>query len=220
MTRHPARKQRAQVDNPVRIGILDDCPYRRAAIREALIESRRYVVPLCAPVPSTDLTRSHGLDALLVAVAPKGTPKEVSERRIACSRSEFHGEMIGYALHSFSQGGRLDARRMDLDAVFHLPDHPTQFVAHLDRFFGFGAVRGEDGQSGIHSARRPLSAREREVFDLFGSGKEIKAVAAHLGVSPKTVYKFTDRIRRKHGYATLHDLLFAAARCRWNEPGV
>ena len=179
----PAKQQNI----PVRVGIADDCPYRRAAIREALIESRRYAVTFCASMRGTDLPRRHNLDVMLVAVARKRSATEPVDPRVRCSCRQLRGKVLGYELHFVSHAARLKARATGLEAFFCLPDHPFQFVAHLDRLFGVNTPHGQDDRSGNPADRRPLSARERAVFELLGTGKDVKEVAAHLGVSPRTV---------------------------------
>lgn len=201
-------------DRPVRVGILDDCPFRRAAIRQVLLASRRYVVPVCAPALDAGQQRSRNLDGLLVAVHRKGPAGKPGKPRGTCSCRQPRGMVLGYTLRSFAQPSAPNGHRRGHDTFFGLPGQPRQFVTHLDRFFNRRAPHARDDRHRAPSSRVPLSARERAVFDLFGAGKEVKEVAAHLGVSPKTVYKFAERIRRKQGYATLHALLFAAARCR------
>ena len=219
MTQNATNLPRAQQGHPVRIGVFDDCPFRRVAIREALHETRRYHVPICSPLCTVRLAGNQGLDGMLVAVAQKGKAHATSARG-ACTCERSRGLRIGYQIHSFLGPETAVPEIPDFAAAFQLPEQPTDFVAHLDRIFGAGPPVANLDRCDIPSGQRPLSKRECAVFDLLGTGKEVKEVAAHLGLSPKTIYKFAERIRRKRGYATLHDLLFATARSPRNGYGM
>jgi two-component system invasion response regulator UvrY len=69
---------------------------------------------------------------------------------------------------------------------------------HLASQLGPGA-----GKAG-HEA---LSRREYEVLCLLGSGKMVKGVAHHLGLSPKTVSTYRSRILEKLALRTTADLI-------------
>ena len=56
-------------------------------------------------------------------------------------------------------------------------------------------------------AGAPLSNRELEVLVLLASGQSTKAIAADLGMSPKTVSTYHSRIRRKLGLQSEADLI-------------
>jgi len=56
-------------------------------------------------------------------------------------------------------------------------------------------------------ARRDLSAREREILMLLGSGKSLKEIGARLALSPKTVSTYRSRILTKLALKTNADLV-------------
>ena len=56
-------------------------------------------------------------------------------------------------------------------------------------------------------ARRDLSAREREILMLLGSGKSLKEIGARLTLSPKTVSTYRSRILTKLALKTNADLV-------------
>lgn len=212
------RKKRGAT--PFRVGVLDDCPFRRAAIREALQESQRYVVSICAPVQNVSSAECRGLDGLLVALERKETADDVAAPHNACSCTRLRGMVIGYALQTYPSVWNPGEPTAGFDRVFRLPPDPAHFVTHLDQIFVSGKTRDARDACIIPAEQLQLSKREEMVFGLFEAGREVKEVAAHLGLSPKTIYKFAERIRRKRGYATLHDLLFAAACSRRDAPNV
>lgn len=56
-------------------------------------------------------------------------------------------------------------------------------------------------------ARRDLSAREREILMLLGTGKSLKEIGARLALSPKTVSTYRSRILTKLALKTNADLV-------------
>jgi RNA polymerase sigma factor (sigma-70 family) len=60
-----------------------------------------------------------------------------------------------------------------------------------------------------------LSDRELEVFRLRGQGRSLKEIAAHLGVSVKTVGSYEARIKEKLGLTDAGDLMREAV--LWHE---
>ncbi len=74
-------------------------------------------------------------------------------------------------------------------------------VAAVGRGAGYfspqaAGLRGHGSQEGMAGA---LSAREREVLGLVAAGLSSKAVAARLGVSPRTVENHRAHLQRKLG---------------------
>jgi DNA-binding NarL/FixJ family response regulator len=55
-----------------------------------------------------------------------------------------------------------------------------------------------------------LSEREREIFDLFGQGCDIKKIAERLSISPRTVEQHRNNLKNKLGVKKSHDLVVMA----------
>jgi DNA-binding NarL/FixJ family response regulator len=58
-------------------------------------------------------------------------------------------------------------------------------------------ARGSSEASSNPTAGRPLSGRERQVFELIGLGRTSKEVAFQLGIAPATVRVLQARARKK-----------------------
>lgn len=59
-----------------------------------------------------------------------------------------------------------------------------------------------------------LSEREREIFDLFGQGCDIKKIAERLSISPRTVEQHRNNLKNKLGVKKSHDLVVMAVEAR------
>ena len=51
-----------------------------------------------------------------------------------------------------------------------------------------------------------LSDRELEILHLVGHGIDVRKIATHLNLSPKTVQTYRDRIRQKLAFANAREL--------------
>ena len=60
-----------------------------------------------------------------------------------------------------------------------------------------------------------LSEREREVFDLFGEGLNIKRIAERLSISPRTCEAHRNSLKSKLGVQKSHDLVVMAVQERF-----
>jgi two-component system response regulator len=59
-----------------------------------------------------------------------------------------------------------------------------------------------------------LSQREREIFELFGQGCDIKKIAERLSISPRTVEQHRNNLKNKLGVKKSHDLVVMAVEAR------
>ena len=60
-----------------------------------------------------------------------------------------------------------------------------------------------------------LSERERDVFDLFGEGCDIKRIAERLSISPRIVEQHRNNLKNKLGLRNSHALVVMAVQQRF-----
>jgi DNA-binding NarL/FixJ family response regulator len=98
----------------------------------------------------------------------------------------------------------------------HTPDRlieAARVVLEGKTFFADGAAQaGENGRT------RHLTAREEAVFALLGQGLSTGEMAAQLGLSPKTVEKHRENIKRKLSISNTTKLIAEAARWVMTRP--
>ena len=68
------------------------------------------------------------------------------------------------------------------------------------------AVRGETAAQAPHQRLERLTPREREVLALVAAGNTNKAIAARLGISPRTVESHRESLMKKLSLRSVADL--------------
>jgi len=68
------------------------------------------------------------------------------------------------------------------------------------------AVRGETAAQAPHQRLERLTPREREVLALVAAGNTNKAIAAQLGISPRTVESHRESLMKKLSLRSVADL--------------
>jgi RNA polymerase sigma factor (sigma-70 family) len=68
------------------------------------------------------------------------------------------------------------------------------------------AVRHEAATEAPHQRLERLTRREREVLALVAAGKTNRAIAAHLGISPRTVESHRESLMKKLSLRSVADL--------------
>jgi len=68
------------------------------------------------------------------------------------------------------------------------------------------AVRGEVATEAPHQRLERLTPREREVLTLVAAGKTNRAIAAHLGLSPRTVESHRESLMKRLSLRSVADL--------------
>ncbi|AHJ68246.1 Two-component response regulator [Granulibacter bethesdensis] len=106
-------------------------------------------------------------------------------------------------------------------------DDPFSMLEALDKVIAGGMHLGPRvaEKIALHTLRepddplRPLSRREREVFDLLGQGRSLNEIAVILGVSYRTAAHAALQIRSKLGYNSAAALIkYAVERAKGNVP--
>jgi len=79
-------------------------------------------------------------------------------------------------------------------------------------------AQARESMAARRSIELPLSAREREVFQLMGAGRRTRKIAELLSLSPKTIQTYHARIKRKLHIEDHTELLCEAARRHARKP--
>jgi len=109
----------------------------------------------------------------------------------------FRAGANGYAVKRETGPGIIDAIRAVVDGKFYASTPLANELA--SRVIGGARVSKEPNDV--------LSDRELEVFRLRGQGRSLKEIAAHLGVSVKTIGSYEARIKEKLGLSDAGDLM-------------
>jgi DNA-binding NarL/FixJ family response regulator len=117
----------------------------------------------------------------------------------------FRAGANGYVVKRESGPGIIDAIRAVCDGRFFASAPLASALA--SRVIG--------GRSASQEPSEVLSDRELEVFRLRGQGRSLKEIAAHLGVSVKTIGSYESRIKEKLGLTDAGDLMREAV--LWHE---
>jgi FixJ family two-component response regulator len=92
------------------------------------------------------------------------------------------------------------------------PFRGKDIVARVEEAVGVFARRQKEGQASkmtpLHfPGREPLTARERDVLELFSSGASNKEAGRQLGISPRTIEYHRANIMKKLGAKNAPDLI-------------
>ncbi len=152
-----------------------------------------------------DLASSSGLD--LVEQIRESQPEtkililSMHEERIYAERA-LHAGAKGYLMKS-------EVSRKVISAIRKIQDGRLAFSDEVkDRLLM--QMNKKPGREG--DPIEGLSNREFQVFQLTGDGFTNQQIAEHLGVSPKTVYKHVERIKKKLHFHSSRELVQRAAR--------
>ncbi len=198
----------------IRILLADDHPVVRAGLRQILADAPDIAIAGEA-VDGPDVVRAIPAlkpDVVLLDVTMPGTPfltllKNLRRNhpRTAILVLSVHPEER-YALRALRAGaaGYLSKERSPallLEAVRQVASGHRYVSDSLARHFV------ADLATGTMEPHEALSPREYTVLCLLGAGKTVKAIAAELALSPKTVSTFRARILRKMLLRTNADLV-------------
>jgi DNA-binding NarL/FixJ family response regulator len=202
----------------IRVFLADDHPVVRAGIRQILAEAPDVAVAGEA-VDGPDVVRGVAAlkpDVLLLDITMPGAPfltllesLRRNHPRTAVLVLSMHSEER-YAIRALRAGaaGYLSKERSPallLEAIRH--------VASGHRYVSESLAEqlAADLATGTMEPHETLSPREYTVLCLLAAGKTVKAIAAELQISPKTVSTFRTRILHKMHLRTNADLVRYAA---------
>jgi DNA-binding NarL/FixJ family response regulator len=202
----------------IRVLLADDHPVVRAGIRQILAEAPDVTVAGEA-VDGPDVVRAVAAlkpDVLLLDITMPGAPfltllesLRRNHTRTAVLVLSMHAE-DRYAIRALRAGaaGYLSKERSPallLEAIRQVASGRRYVSASLAEHLA------ADLATGTMEAHEALSPREYTVLCLLAAGKTVKAIAAELKLSPKTVSTFRSRILRKMQLHTNADLVRYAA---------
>ena len=204
--------------NPVRVGIADDHPITRSALRAYLdeLEDIRVVAEAASGREAIDLVRIHVLDVLLLDLDMPGQ-SGIDALGMIKAKAAHVGVLVlsgypehQYAVHLIRSGasGYLNKAcepaeiAMAIRKVAQGTRYITPVVAEL-----LASQVITPPASGLHEQ---LSARELQVFLKLAQGKSAGEVAAELSLSAKTVSTYRARLMAKLQARSNSDLTYYA----------
>jgi two-component system invasion response regulator UvrY len=199
----------------IRVVLADDHPVVRAGLRQILAEAPDIAVAgEAADGPDViRLVAALKPDVLLLDITMPGAPFLTllenltrNHPRTAVLVLSMHPEER-YAIRALRAGaaGYLSKERSPtllLDAIRQVAQGRRYVSGSLAERLAADIATARTGEP--HDS---LSQREYTVLCLLGAGKTVKAVAAELGLSPKTVSTFRTRILRKMRLRTNADMV-------------
>jgi len=199
----------------IRIVIADDHPIVRAGFRQLVAEDPQLRV-VAEAGDTTELLAvlaAHEADVVLLDISMPGIAFLELVQRIRTTRPR--ARILVVSMHPEDQVA-VRAIEAGADGYVMKTQSADELVGAIRKVHGGGKHVGpalaerlaaelaarRDGR-----ARRDLSAREREILMLLGSGKSLKEIGARLTLSPKTVSTYRSRILTKLALKTNADLV-------------
>ncbi len=199
----------------IRIVIADDHPIVRAGFRQLVAEDPQLRV-VAEAGDTTELLAvlaAHEADVVLLDISMPGIAFLELVQRIRATRPR--ARILVVSMHPEDQVA-VRAIEAGADGYVMKTQSADELVGAIRKVHGGGKHVGpalaerlaaelaarRDGR-----ARRDLSAREREILMLLGSGKSLKEIGARLTLSPKTVSTYRSRILTKLALKTNADLV-------------
>ncbi|HXI32837.1 MAG TPA: response regulator transcription factor [Gemmatimonadales bacterium] len=199
----------------IRIVIADDHPIVRAGFRQLVAEDPQLRVVAEAGDTAELLTvlAAHEADVVLLDISMPGIAFLDLVQRIRATRPR--ARILVVSMHPEDQVA-VRAIEAGADGYVMKTQSADELVGAIRKVHAGGKHVGpalaerlaaelaarRDGR-----ARRDLSAREREILMLLGSGKSLKEIGARLTLSPKTVSTYRSRILTKLALKTNADLV-------------
>lgn len=199
----------------IRIVIADDHPIVRAGFRQLVAEDPQLRVVAEAGDTAELLTvlAAHDADVVLLDISMPGIAFLDLVQRIRTTRPR--ARILVVSMHPEDQVA-VRAIEAGADGYVMKTQSADELVGAIRKVHAGGKHVGpalaerlaaelaarRDGR-----ARRDLSAREREILMLLGSGKSLKEIGARLTLSPKTVSTYRSRILTKLALKTNADLV-------------
>lgn len=199
----------------IRIVIADDHPIVRAGFRQLVAEDPqlRVVAEAGDTAELLAVLAAHDADVVLLDISMPGIAFLELVQRIRTARPRVR--ILVVSMHPEDQVA-VRAIEAGADGYVMKTQSADELVGAIRKVHAGGKHVGpalaerlaaelaarRDGR-----ARRDLSAREREILMLLGSGKSLKEIGARLSLSPKTVSTYRSRILTKLALKTNADLV-------------
>jgi DNA-binding NarL/FixJ family response regulator len=218
----PAATQPSWSLRPVRVGIADDHPITRSALRCYLDEQDgiRVVAEAASGREAIDLVRTQPIDVLLLDLDMPGQ-SGIDALTMIKAKAEHVGVLVlsGYPEHQYA----VPLIRNGASGYLNKSCEPSEICAAIRRVAQGGryitpAVAEllatqviTPSPGGLHEQ---LSARELQVFLKLAQGCTAGQVAAELSLSAKTVSTYRARLMRKLDARSNSDLTYYALKHR------
>ncbi len=199
----------------IRIVIADDHPIVRAGFRQLVAEDPQLRVVAEAGDTGELLAvlAHHEADVVLLDIGMPGIAFLDLVQRIRATRP--HTRILVVSMHPEDQVA-VRAIEAGADGYVMKTQSADELVGAIRKVHAGGKHVGPALAERLAAelaarrngrARRDLSAREREILMLLGSGKSLKEIGARLTLSPKTVSTYRSRILTKLALKTNADLV-------------
>jgi len=199
----------------IRIVIADDHPIVRAGFRQLVAEDPqlRVVAEAGDTVELLAVLAHHEADVVLLDIGMPGIAFLDLVQRIRATRP--HARILVVSMHPEDQVA-VRAIEAGADGYVMKTQSADELVGAIRKVHAGGKHVGPALAERLAAelaarrngrARRDLSAREREILMLLGSGKSLKEIGARLTLSPKTVSTYRSRILTKLALKTNADLV-------------
>jgi DNA-binding NarL/FixJ family response regulator len=199
----------------IRIVIADDHPIVRAGFRQLVAEDPqlRVVAEAGDTAELLAVLADHDADVVLLDIGMPGIAFLDLVQRIRTTRP--HARILVVSMHPEDQVA-VRAIEAGADGYVMKTQSADELVGAIRKVHAGGKHVGPALAERLAAelaarrngrARRDLSAREREILLLLGSGKSLKEIGARLTLSPKTVSTYRSRILTKLALKTNADLV-------------
>ena len=199
----------------IRIVIADDHPIVRAGFRQLVAEDPqlRVVAEAGDTAELLAVLAHHEADVVLLDIGMPGIAFLDLVQRIRATRP--HTRILVVSMHPEDQVA-VRAIEAGADGYVMKTQSADELVGAIRKVHAGGKHVGPALAERLAAelaarrngrARRDLSAREREILMLLGSGKSLKEIGARLTLSPKTVSTYRSRILTKLALKTNADLV-------------
>ena len=225
-TNPSTRIGRTDEDEPMRVIVVDDDPFARRMIKEAL---RRAGVIVIAEAPdgrqAVELAHFYRPDVILMDVvmpemdgirATREILKDRPEQLIVMLTSSEEEEMGFIGLRAGAVGYL--SKDLDVDVLPQALEGARSGEAAISRRLSMRLIeqlrRVPEASTGMRPVKSPLTAREWEVVDLLYEGRTTDEVADALVLSTETVRSHIKNLMRKLGARTRAEAVELAHRAR------
>ena len=208
--------------HPVRVGIADDHPITRAALRAYLEEQEdlQVVAEASSGREAIDLVRTHAVDVLLLDLDMPGQ-SGIDALGMIKAKAEHVGVLVlsGYPEHQYA----VPLIRSGASGYLNKSCEPAEIASAIRRVAQgnryITPVVAELLATQViappaHGLHEQLSARELQVFLKLAQGKTAGEVASDLSLSAKTVSTYRARLMLKLQAHSNSDLTYYALKHR------
>ena len=217
-------------DTPVRVIVVDDDPFARKMIKEALQRAGIVVIAEAHNGrQAVDLTRHYKPDVVLMDIvmpeldgiaATRRIVKENPDQIVVILTTADDDEIGLLGLRAGARG--FLAKDVDVDILPQALQGTLNGEAAISRRLSMRLVehvrRAPDAQGGMRPVKSPLTPREWEVLDLLAQTRTTEQIAEQLVLASETVRSHVKNILRKLDARSREEAVAVAQRMRGAPP--